>query len=184
MPTLIECLPYLYIGVNINFSTPLNYINPATTTGVSQTSVIFRQIKVLNATLYYILILYISWRPPLVSVRTHEPFFSQILLAYQHIVVVVTISTYNYSNRYGGSHDGCNKLADGRAIDQLHRRQADVVLPHIRIHVQVDRWVCSAGRVLWRQIRLSRQIGRTSVLHRYVYIYRDHTIVIFHLGTR
>jgi len=94
-------------------------------------------------------------------------FFSQILLAYQlRTVAAVTI---NYSNRYDGSRDGCNKRADGRAIDQLHRRQADTVLPHIRIHVQVDRRVRSAGRVLRRQVRLSRQVGRTSVLHWYVY---------------
>jgi len=106
----------------------------------------------------------------LMTVRSYEPFFFFLkLLAYQHIVVTATNSTvYNYSNRYEDSRDGCNKRAG--AIDQLHRRQAYAVLPHIRVHVQVDRRVRSAGRVLRRKVRLSRQVGRTSVLHWYVYI--------------
>lgn len=146
-------------------------IYSAFTTGTSYNAVVFRQIKVLNATpylyIYYSIIHQLS-AASLVSVRTHEPFFPQILLAYQQIVVTVTNSTvYNYSNRYEDSRDGCNKRAG--AIDQLHRRQAYAVLPHIRIHVQVDRRVCSAGRVLRRKVRLSRQVGRTSVLHWYVF---------------
>jgi len=125
-------------------------------------TVIFKQIKILNLTL---ILCTVGDTAFYVYSYSHGfIFFLQILLAYHRVIVVITVSTCN-SNSYDDLRGGCNKLADGHAIDQLDRRHADVVLSHIRIHVQVNWRMHSTRRILRRKVRLSRQVGRTAVLH-------------------